>query len=209
MTASRIFALLLFLCAFVKAPAQSIDTLFARVPRSVLPLLDNTAKLDLLDLYNNHLTAKAENTLGGQAELLEKKADALLLRTSDAGTWQMKLLPAGHDTLICCIYSVKAGGTSSKVAIYQRNWHRSKHNPPHPTFELFYNEKNTLSSVRAQSVQNTLRQLPVEAAWSDSAQALVFKLSLDSLCKEDEEDARKCVREVKYLWQNGLFTLQQ
>lgn len=186
--------------------AQSVDTLFANVPRNVLPLLDKTAKLDLLDLYNNGLPAKAENTLGGQAELLEKTGDKLLLRTTDAGKWLMKLLPAGHDTLICCIYSLKAGGTSSGVTLYERSWHISKNNAPSPKFEQLYNNKNTLSASRAQSIQATLRETAVSASWSDEEQALIFKIDTAGLSKEDKEDADKCVREAKYYWADGSFS---
>lgn len=206
---TRVFLLLFSLCGFHHVAAQSIDTLFARIPRSVMPLLDNTAKLDLLDLYNNGLTAKAENTLGGQAELQKKSTRGLSLRTSDAGSWQMELLSAGHDTLICCIHSVKAGGLSSQVVLYQRNWHRSKHDVPYPAFEQFFVEKNPLSSVRSQIMRTTLRNMPVEAIWDEEGQALIYRLSLNSLCEEEKDDAEKCVRDVKYQWKNGNFSIMQ
>jgi len=202
----RTLITILLLLGTLNVFAQSVDTLFAYVPRNVLPLLDKTAKLDLLDLYNNGLPAKAENTLGGQAELLEKTSDKLLLRTTDAGKWLMKLLPAGHDTLICCIYSLKAGGTSSSVTLYQRNWHISKHNAPAPAFEQLYNSKNPLSAVRAQSIQATLREAPVSASWNDAEQALIFKIDTGGLCEEDKKDADKCVSEAKYYWTDGTFS---
>lgn len=202
----KLLITLLALCGTLNVFAQDIDSLFAHVPRTILPSLDNTARLDLLDLYNNGLPAKAENTLGGQAELLEKKKDKLLLRTSGAGTWLMQLLPTGHDTLICCIYSIKAGGTSSRVTLYQRNWHISKHDAPYPDFDQLYNSKNTLSAIRAQSIQATLREAPIAAYWSDTDHALIFKIDTSSLCEEDKKYADKCTREAKYYWSNGAFS---
>ena len=79
--------------------AQTLDIYFVNAPKSVLPLLDRTARLDLMDLYASGLPAKAENLYGGQSELLKKTSDYLMLKTSDAGTWQLKVLTAGHDTL--------------------------------------------------------------------------------------------------------------
>lgn len=197
-------ALLLF--APTLARAEAIDTLFAKVPRRLLPMLDRTSRLDLLDLYNNKLPAKADNIYGGQSQLLQKTSDYLLVKTTDVGTWQMKLLPIGHDTLISCIYSVKAGGISSQIFMLQRNWQQAKHEAPTPTFEQFYIAKNPLSPLRAQIMQSTLRQVPIEMTWSDSTATLTYSLSLNGLCEEDQNDAAQCVRQVLYQWNEGKFS---
>lgn len=201
-----VIGIALLLLAPTLVHAQPIDTLFAKVPRHILPMLDRTSRLDLLDLYNNKLPAKAENIYGGQSQLLKKTADYMLVKTTDVGTWQIKLLPAGHDTLISCIYSVKASGVSSRIFMFQRNWQNAKHEAPSPTFEQFYIAKNALSPVRAQIMQSTLRQVPIEITWSDTAATLTYSLSTSGLCEEDQNDAAQCVRQVVYQWSDGKFT---
>lgn len=57
--------------------AQTLDIYFVNAPKSVLPLLDRTARLDLMDLYASGLPAKAENLYGGQSELLKRQAITL------------------------------------------------------------------------------------------------------------------------------------
>ena len=81
----KTFFLVLFAFLFT-FPAQAVplDSLFVKAPREVFPLLGVTERLDLLDLYGHGMSAKAENSLGGQSELLEKTENRRILKTSDA-----------------------------------------------------------------------------------------------------------------------------
>lgn len=203
----KIALFLLVVLACPELAAQGIDTLFAHVPRKVMPLLDRTSKLDLLDLYNHKLPAKAENTYGGQAEILEKTERYIRLRTTDVGLWQMRLLPAERDTLILCVSSLHAGGTSSRVAVYHRNWMPAKTELPRPGFDLFYAPDSTLSYVQEQALSATLREAPVEALLADSVTTLTYRISTGGLSEEDRALAGKCLHDVRYAWNAGKFVL--
>ena len=78
-----LFIFVLSLTLYASA-GQRIDAYFAKMPQTVLPLLDKTARLDLLDLYNSHLTPKVENVYGGQSALLSKTDDYIQIRCTDA-----------------------------------------------------------------------------------------------------------------------------
>ena len=60
------------------------------MPQRVLPILDKTARLDMIDLYNNNLTAKAENIYGGQAEMLRKTDDFISIKCTESSNWQIR-----------------------------------------------------------------------------------------------------------------------
>ena len=76
----RYLLYILFLLQGLATQAESIDSLFTRVPASVLPMLAHNARLDLLDLYNYKMTAKAENDFGGTSYLLVKAENFLHLK---------------------------------------------------------------------------------------------------------------------------------
>lgn len=198
-------AALLFLAAPTALSAQSCDHYFAQSPAAVLPLLDRTAKLDLLDLYNGSLPAKAENVLGGQAELLRKTDSFLSLRLTEASTWEMKVLPSGSDTLIVCIHSVEAGGVISRIRAYHTDWREAKCEIPCPEFDAFYQIAPTLSTTRNQVLRTRLRPLPVEASWSDTTNVLTFRVSTAGLSRDDLADAQQCLHPLFYEWVAGKF----
>lgn len=199
------FAAALFVAASADASAQHLEQYFAQTPTAVLPLLDKTAKLDLLDLYNGHLPAKAENLLGGQSEIVRKTDTFLSLRLTDVSSWEMKVLSSGNDTTIACIHSVKAGSTTSQLTAYDTQWREMKYEWPHPDFEEFYQIGNSLSATRNQTLRRLLRSLPVEATWSDTANVLTFRVSTTGLSEDDRADAQQCLHPLSYEWGAGKF----
>lgn len=199
------FAAALFVAASADASAQHLEQYFAQTPAAVLPLLDKTAKLDLLDLYNGHLPAKAENLLGGQSEIARKTDSFLSLRLTDVSSWEMKVLSSGNDTTIVCIHSVKAGGTASQLTAYNTEWQEMKYEWPHPDFEEFYITDNPLSAARNQVLRKVLHSLPIEATWSDTANILTFRVSTTGLSEDERADAPQCLHSLSYEWVSGKF----
>lgn len=190
----------------MRGQVQTADSMFARVPREVLPVLDRTARLDLLDLYNCGLPAKAENCYGGQSELLRKSADFLLLRTSEVGTWQMKLLENPHDTLVMTVWCLEADGLHCEAGVYDLGWHKSRPVAlPQPRFEELFVPSPDLSDDRNQVLAAVLRRMPVVMQWDDEGRRLVCRLGLEGLSAEERADAAGCTKHLSYEWKKGMF----
>lgn len=200
------WVLLFFLLALSpNVRGQVVDKFFASVPQTVLPLLDNTSKLDLLDLYNGNLPAKAENVMGGQSEIVRKTDDFLMLNLTDASTWQLKVLHYEQDTVLVCIHSVNAGSVLSKITVYDSDWRKKNCEMPHPVAEDFYLAENKLTSVQCQMVQALLPGLPMEIEWNDSVGTLTYRLNTQSLSEEMRKRAETCLRPLYYRWGKGGF----
>lgn len=192
-----------FFCVASCLSAQGIDSLFAKVPQQILPLLNRTSKLDLLDLYNSGLPAKAENLYGGQSEMTKKTADFLSLKTTESGEWQMKMLPYEDDSMLVCVYSHKAVGTSSVITAYRCNWTKLKLAFPRPSLSDFWLPVNPLSQMESQMLNATLQEVPIEVSLCDSAALLTYRVSLEGLSKENREQAVSCVKPLTYAWDAG------
>lgn len=199
-----LFPLLLLLATCARA--QSIDSLFAAVPREELSLLDTTARLDLLDFYNSRLTAKTENILGGQAELKLKTDDFLEVATSAVGRWQMKLLDHPQHPLICVVRLLNAGDTYSAVSLYDRQWKPVlAAQVPAPTLQQFFAPSAALSTFRAEQLRTLLQQQPIVVEWTGQGRTLRFSVSLGGLSLEDRRDAETCLHSVFYEWKKATF----
>lgn len=204
--------ILLFLVLFPlsdgggKVFAQRIDSMFAAVPQQVLPLLDKVGRLDMIDLYNSGLEAKVENVYGGQSTLTKLTDNYLSLQLTEVSTWQMMLLPAGHDTVAVCIHTVRAGGAQSRVLVYHKDWSPTKRvEIPVPSFRMLYRDDDALSLQQRKHLQTILRQVPVEAYWQEDEPVLTYRLSVEGLSREQAEAARQSCREVSYRWASGKF----
>lgn len=194
---SILLAVLAWTASSLPSTAQGIDSLFVQAPRSVLPLLDLSARLDLLDLYNNHLTAKVENNCGGQSEMLAKTPSHLLLKTSDAATWELSLLTSPADTLLLCLQTLKAGGKSSRISLFGPHWKADSRKLPTLCTADFWCppvglDENLMAVYRKQA-----EMLPICAEWNDATSTLLFTLSTDGVDLDERENLAKCLCPVK------------
>lgn len=185
--------------------SQGIDALFASVPNEVLPLLDRTSRLDMLDLYNGKLEAKTENIYGGQSEMLLKTHDYMKLRVTDASFWQMKLLPAGHDTLILCVHTVLEPEAISSISFYRHDWHVQKREIPHVDMNKFVSSQSTLSPYRKQYLMDLMRGQSYQANLNDSTTNLTLSLDLSCIPINDRDDAQRLFHPITYKWIGGKY----
>lgn len=76
-----------------------IDSLFLMCPLAELPLLDKSARLDLIDYYHAGLPARATNTMGGVTTILEHTERSITLQLTSVSRWQLTVTDNG--TLRC------------------------------------------------------------------------------------------------------------
>ncbi len=203
----RLLTLLIAFSAAVCSWAFSVADCFKSVPQSVFPLLDQTARLDLVDLFNSRLTAKTQNVYGGEAVLHELTADYLRLDCTEVSSWQLRLLPLAGDTLILSVHTLDAQGKASDVKLYNRHWAELKTPLPHPSASAFVKKECPLSYLRQQELLPVVASLPIQATASPSALTLTFTLSTEALPLETADDVRSMLHALTYEWQQGKFTL--
>lgn len=191
------------------AQESRIDSLFMQAPREVLPVLDRTSRLDIIDLYNNGLSAKAENIFGGQTEISGKNDRCIRLKTSDVGTWEMGLLPTETDTVIICITSIKADGVMSDVQFYRTDWTPAPVSLPHPKAENFIRPGASFNPVQKQYLYAALEEAPLHVTYVDSLPAVRLELSIDGFPLEERGLAADSTVPLTYIWYAGGFFLKQ
>lgn len=205
----RYVILILALCLFLRVSAEHrVDAYFSKMPQAVLPLLDKTARLDMLDLYNSHLTSRVENLFGGQSVLLAKTDDYINIKCTDSSSWQMKLLPMAHDTLIVCISTVCGLNAYSRLNYYRgSDWHFVKRESLKPSFNLFI--KSDVESLLdcLQLSLDVLRNSPILLTLSEDEPILTCKLSCSSLSFEAKEKLTPLLQSIQYRWSSGKWVL--
>lgn len=113
---------LLLFCVNSFMSAQSMRTLFVQMPDSIMPFLTKNNREDCVDFIDANMLARVTNRLDAKSELLQFTSDYLHLKTSEAGSMQIKMLPVDGDTILCVINTVCAEACDSRIAFYTRNW---------------------------------------------------------------------------------------
>lgn len=96
---------------------------FVDAPKSVFPLLDQSARLDMLDYFNSGMSNPTTNALDGKSRITSATPARLEISMTDASTYQINILPAeGGDTLVALISTVATPAPDSRMSIYSRDW---------------------------------------------------------------------------------------
>lgn len=199
----------LLLAAGITMPtrAESIDSVFAAVPRAELPLLKLNARLDMLDLYNSGMSATGENMLGGTSEMVYKGKNLVRVKLTAASNWEMMRVQRGTEWAYVCIHTLSAPLTESRLSLYSENWQSIDGEiMPALTLNDFWQETDSLSDSKREELWRRLQPMRVEMSWNEEAEdtppTLTLKLATGALGREDRELAEKYMRQLTLTW-NG------
>ena len=200
---------ILILCSALPLRAGLIDSLFINAPQDVLPLLGQTERLDLLDLYDYRLKAEVENRLGGRSLLEYKDSCMLRLRVSDAESWEMHCVPGEGGALLICLNSVRAGREMTRFSAYNLSWQPIKLAFPKPDCKHFLTAApaDSLTDADLSAFHALLPALPVAASWQEGNR-LQLRIDASALAADLRRAARLCLRPLTYEYRKGAFVLQ-
>lgn len=200
---------ILILCSSLPLRAGLIDSLFINAPQDVLPLLGQTERLDLLDLYDYRLKAEVENRLGGRSLLEYKDSCMLRLRVSDAESWEMHCVQGEGGALLICLNSVRAGGEMTRLSAYNLSWQPIKLAFPKPDCKHFLTAApaDSLTDADLSAFHALLPALPIAATWQEGNR-LQLRIDASALATDLRRAARLCLRPLTYEYRKGAFVLQ-
>ncbi|MDD6498680.1 MAG: DUF3256 family protein [Bacteroidales bacterium] len=200
---------ILILCSALPLRAGLIDSLFINALQDVLPLLGQTERLDLLDLYDYRLKAEVENRLGGRSLLEYKDSCMLRLRVSDAESWEMHCVQGEGGALLICLNSVRAGGEMTRLSAYNLSWQPIKLAFPKPDCKHFLTAApaDSLTDADLSTLHALLPALPVAASWQEGNR-LQLRIDASALATDLRRAARLCLRPLTYEYRKGAFVLQ-
>lgn len=117
-----IFVIILFLSTLL-ASAQDLSTLILSMPDNIIMGLETDQKLALSGKATDTATVKVQTAIYENIVRTAFNEDYIALKTSDAGTTQIKLLPLINDSKIICVIKTVHGEISdSQISFYTTKW---------------------------------------------------------------------------------------
>jgi len=95
---------------------------FKSAPRSVVPLIEPSTRLDMIDYFNAGSVKASRNTLYGNSRITELTPERIVVEATAATTIEMVALPAGNDTIIAVITTRATPVPDSKVTLWTSSW---------------------------------------------------------------------------------------
>lgn len=95
---------------------------FVAAPRKIMPLLDNNARLDMIDYFKTEMTNATSNAYGGRSRITSMSDGELTATLTDATRCQIAILPDGKEGLIALITTVSTPEHDSRMSVYSPDW---------------------------------------------------------------------------------------
>ena len=122
----------------------------------------------------------------------------------------MLLLPCSNgDTLVVCAHSVKAGGVSTELQTFSRDWTYKKVHIPSPLWESLVKWPEATLTLTQQPVAARLLQQPVEVALNDSTGHLTYRLNAEGMTDEELKMCSDWILPQVYEWNGNDFVLKK
>ncbi|MBO4613176.1 MAG: DUF3256 family protein [Bacteroidaceae bacterium] len=204
----RIILILIFSFSHFLTFAQPMSEVFTVMPDSILPLLTQKNRRDMVDFYNNYMEAKVRNRLNDYVQLDTLTPDYLRLRLSTVSMAEMKLLQT-EDSLqvICLIQSITSPVRDSRITFYDKNWQRLNWvEMPKPETADFFSPAPDSVATDLTFAQRSIDDLRFVEVKADPCEPVFILTLTDSELNIDEKKlARRFLRSLRYRWTGSGF----
>lgn len=177
------FFILIFSCVSLFGFGQRVADVFKTMPGDILPGFTEADKtLILVDTGLKIIPYPL-----GNIERMKYSDSYLQLKTSDIGTFQLKLLPLVNNTKIICVIKTVCGkACDSDIRFYSTQWEKIDENtllPPVSAESFFDRQKQ--GSNEYEYALSLLDVEPLSAVFSDDSDALILSLNYEAYLSEE------------------------
>jgi len=191
--------------------SQDMKSVFIAMPDSITPLLTKVNKEDFVDFLASDMKAEVRNRFDGTAEMKVLTDDYTLVKTSEIGTLEMKLLPINDSIkVICMVRTVCASACDSDIRFYTSDWKQELDKKEYlelPASETFFLPKDSLNEEDVLIRQKADMHLMKASLSKDDASLTFIYTTPDYLNKEDKEKMSRHLNQtpVAFQWKDGKF----
>lgn len=177
---------------------------FRTMPDSIVRLLTNNDRMDLLDFAESNMTAKVTNRLDGKSTLNILTDDYLHLTVTTLSSLQMRLFPLSDGRQAVVVVKTVAGPAKDSVLkIYTADWSEQldvKQHVAAPSLDAYWTKPLDEMTEEELQIVRQLDPVLIQISMSAERNGLLFQRSFGMLAKADQPQAEKLLRPIEVSW---------
>lgn len=177
---------------------------FRTMPDSIVRLLTNNDRMDLLDFAESNMTAKVTNRLDGKSTLNILTDDYLHLTVTTLSSLQMRLFPLSDGRQAVVVVKTVAGPAKDSVLkIYTADWSEQLDVKQHviaPSLDAYWAKPLDEMTEEELQIVRQLDPVLIQISMSAERNGLLFQRSFGMLAKADQPQAEKLLRPIEVSW---------
>ncbi len=95
---------------------------FVKAPSSVMPLIEESTRLDMIDYFNAGSDRASRNALYGNSRITSLTPEHIVIEATAASTFEIITLAGANDTVLAVIQTVASPVPDSKITLYSSSW---------------------------------------------------------------------------------------
>lgn len=193
---------ILCLMLAVGAGARVMTDFFISMPDSLMPMLNQNAKKDLIDFYKSDMKPILPNEWSANSKLVRVENNFIELSEDSEGivTTSMAMLELkNRDTLLCMVRTIKTPQPDSEIFFFSKNWAPLK-TQKYITIPTIDNFKKELGNTLVDYTQLTLQP--------QHGGTFSLEVTLDATDGQTDADADR-TKHFVYRWNGAKFIKQQ
>lgn len=184
--------------------AQTVGEIWISMPDSLMPVLTEKQRADIVNKDNIALSVPTTNALSGTSRADTLSADYLSVHITDVSSAQLRLLPtADGDTLVCLVRTWSGPEEESSVGIYTKDWRQVSS----PTFCIsdFVQRPDTMDVKKYDGLLRVLDPYTFSVQLSPDSPALMVRPHAVAATADEKKMLEAVFVQRKYNWNGRDF----
>ncbi len=184
--------------------AQTVEEIWISMPDSLMPVLTEKQRADIVNKDNIALSVPTTNALSGTSRADTLSADYLSVHITDVSSAQLRLLPtADGDTLVCLVRTWSGPEEESSVGIYTKGWRQVSS----PAFCIsdFVQRPDTMDVKKYDGILRVLDPYTFSVQLSSDAPTLIVRPHAVAATADEKKMLETVFVQRKYNWDGRDF----
>ncbi len=199
-----VLTLVVLTSSLVVSAQVKMAEVFRTMPDSIVRLLTDNDRMDLLDFAESNMTARVTNRLDGKSTLNILTDDYLHLTVTTMSSLQMRLFPLNDGRQAVVVVKTVAGPAKDSVLkIYTSDWSEQLEVEPHvtaPSLDAYWTKPFDEMTEEELQVVRQLDPVLIQISLSAERNGILFQRSFGMLAKADQPQAEKLLRSIEVSW---------
>lgn len=151
--------------------ARTVTDFFKSAPDSIIRLLPQATRLDMVDYFNFGSAHYSSNAFNGSALIKAVSDKTLNFKVDKDVSMQLVVLPAKTDTMIALVTTLATPSLDSSIEFFDTDWHRLRAPFSFPDYKAWLTPEGSKDRVK---VEMYLPFIPVSASFDPEASTLLL-----------------------------------
>lgn len=116
---TRLALVALLAAAIFPAQARTAADFLVELPTEECVLLEPGMRLDMIDYFQAGQSTPVRNVLGEPSRILSATPERVVVEISENSTLEVAVIPAGRDTVVAVVKTVKVPMADSRIAFFR------------------------------------------------------------------------------------------